>query len=395
MTLSNFALAEQLNQLREKGLYRSRRIIDSPQGTEISIDGKKVFNFCSNDYLGLANHPKVIAAFKQAVDKYGVGSGSAHLICGHSTAHHALEEELAEFTQRDRALLFSTGYMANMGVISALVGKSDWVLEDKLNHASLLDGGLLSGAIFKRYLHADSENLALKLKNAPAKTLIVSDGVFSMDGDVAPLSQLIEMADKNQAELMIDDAHGLGVLGKNGGGVIEQFACSQNDVPILVGTFGKAFGTAGAFVAGSEALIETLIQKSRTYIYTTAMPAAIAQATRASLKLVIEENWRREKLTALIKQFRDGAAQLGLHLMDSDTPIQPLLIGEAQQAMAISQRLFEQGLLVSAIRPPTVPQGKARLRFTFSANHQTKDVNLLLSALEKAIFKYKGVYDVP
>ncbi len=378
-------LNDSLKLLSEKNLYRSRRVIDSAQGTEIIIDGKKILNFCSNDYLGLANHPQVIAAFKQAVDKYGVGSGSAHLICGHSTAHHALEEELAAFTQRERALLFSTGYMANMGVISALVGKGDSVLEDKLNHASLLDGGLLSGATFKRYLHGDDENLDLKLKTCTGKTLIVSDGVFSMDGDLAPLPELITVANQQQAGLMIDDAHGFGVLGKTGGGVVEYFACNQNDVPILVGTFGKSFGTAGAFVAGSEELIEFLIQKSRPFIYTTAMPAAIAQATRASLELVIKENWRREKLTALVQQFRQGATQLGLKLMDSQTPIQPIMCGDSQQAVQLSQNLFQQGFLVSAIRPPTVPQGKARLRFTFSANHTDADVVLLLQALEKII----------
>jgi 8-amino-7-oxononanoate synthase len=261
------------------------------------------------------------------------------------------------------------------------VGKGDSVLEDKLNHASLLDGGLLSGATFKRYLHGDGKNLALKLKTCTGKALIVSDGVFSMDGDLALLPQLIEIADKNQAGLMIDDAHGLGVLGKNGGGVIEQFAGSQNDVPILVGTFGKAFGTAGAFVAGSEEFIETLIQKARTFIYTTALPAAIAQATRASLLLVIQENWRREQLAALIAQFRQGAQQLGLPLMDSHTPIQPLLIGDAQQAMTVSQHLFELGFLVTAIRPPTVPPNKARLRITFSAHHQPDEVEKLLAAL--------------
>jgi 8-amino-7-oxononanoate synthase len=391
MSLSAFSMADELENLKQQGLYRSRRVIDSPQGTEIIIDGKKVLNFCSNDYLGLANHPKVIAAFKQAADKYGVGSGSAHLICGHSSAHHALEEELAFFTGYDHALLFSTGYMANMGVISALIGKGDLVLEDKLNHASLLDGGLLSGATFKRYLHADSENLTLKLKDCLGKTLIVSDGVFSMDGDLAPVPELIKVANQTQAGLMIDDAHGLGVLGKNGGGVVEHFHCSLDDVPILVGTLGKAFGTAGAFVAGSEELIETLIQKARTYIYTTAMPAAIAEATRASLKLLIKENWRREKLTALIKQFRDGVGQLGLNLMESQTPIQPLLIGDNQQAVLLSQKLLELGFLVSAIRPPTVPSGKARLRVTFSANHQPLQIEQLLAALEQAI-KHENSY---
>lgn len=386
MSLSAFLLTAELENIKQQNLYRSRRVIDSAQATKLVIDGKKVLNFCSNDYLGLANHPKVIAAFKKAADSYGVGSGSAHLICGHSTAHQALEEELATFTGRDRALLFSTGYMANLGVISALLDKNDLVLEDKLNHASLLDGGLFSGAVFKRYLHGNSENLQIKMMGSNAKkTLIVSDGVFSMDGDLAPLPELIKVARQGQAGLMIDDAHGLGVLGNTGGGVVEHFACCPNDVPILVGTLGKAFGTAGAFVSGSDELIETLIQKARTYIYTTAMPAAIAEATRASLQLVISENWRREKLTALVTQFRTGAAQLGLTLMDSTTPIQPLLIGDSEQAIKLSQQLLESGFWVSAIRPPTVPQGKARLRVTFSASHQPEEVDLLLSTLEKIV----------
>lgn len=386
MTLSAFSLTGELENIKQQNLYRSRRVIDSAQTTQLIIEGKKVLNFCSNDYLGLANHPKVIAAFKKAADDYGVGSGSAHLICGHSTPHHALEEELAAFTGRDRALLFSTGYMANLGVMSALLDKHDLVLEDKLNHASLLDGGLLSGAVFKRYLHGNSENLQAKIIRSNAKKmLIVSDGVFSMDGDLAPLPDLIKVAKQAQAGLMIDDAHGLGVLGKTGGGVVEHFACNPNDVPILVGTLGKAFGTAGAFVSGSDELIETLIQKARTYIYTTAMPAAIAEATRVSLQLVISENWRREKLNALVTQFRTGAVQLGLTLMDSNTPIQPIMCGDSQQAVKLSQQLLESGFWVSAIRPPTVPQGKARLRVTFSANHQPEEIDLLLSALERIV----------
>ncbi|NOQ36176.1 MAG: 8-amino-7-oxononanoate synthase [Methylococcaceae bacterium] len=383
--MKRFGLEAQLEDLKQQGLYRSRRIIDSPQGVRINIDGREVLNFCSNDYLGLANHPQVIKAFQQAANKYGVGSGSAHLICGHSTAHHALEEELAAFTGRERVLLFSTGYMANIGVISALLGRGDVVYQDKLNHASLLDGGLLSGATFKRYLHADVDNLEKKFKPSllSSKSMIVTDGIFSMDGDVAPLVELVAIAKQQQAVLMVDDAHGLGVLGKTGAGVVEQFALSQNDVPILVGTLGKAFGTAGAFVAGSELLIETLIQKARPYIYTTAMPAAVAATTSASLKLIINESWRREKLQSLSTQFRQGAEQLGLTLMDSNSAIQPILIGETQKAVAISQRLLEQGFLVTAIRPPTIPKGKARLRVTFSANHQTKDVDALLNALEQ------------
>ncbi len=383
--MKNFALEDELERIKQQGLYRSRRLISSPQDIRITINGKKVLNFCSNDYLGLANHSELIATFQQAVNQYGVGSGSAHLICGHSTAHHALEEELATFTGRERALLFSTGYMANIGVLSALLGRGDGVFEDKLNHASLLDGGLLSGANFKRYLHKDIDSLQQKFQRSKAlKKIIVTDGVFSMDGDLAPLTELAMIAKQNEAALMVDDAHGFGVLGQTGGGLVEQLALTQNDVPILMGTFGKAFGTAGAFVAGSEALIETLIQKARSYVYTTAMPAAIAAATSASLKLLINESWRREKLQTLITQFKQGAKQLGLTLMASNSAIQPILIGDSQQAVAISQRLLKLGVLVTAIRPPTVPKNKARLRITFSANHQPKDVTTLLNALEKS-----------
>ena len=381
--MKNFELKSSLELLKQQGLYRSRKRIDSPQGVKIKLDGREVINFCSNDYLGLANHPQVIQAFKKGVDQYGVGSGSAHLICGHSTAHHALEEEIADFTGRERALLFSTGYMANMGVMTALMAKKDAVFEDKLNHASLIDAGLLSGAKFQRYLHQDVDQLQSKLQRSEAiKKMIVTDGVFSMDGDLASLVALTKIAKQHEAALMVDDAHGFGVLGTTGAGVIEQFALTQTDVPILMGTFGKAFGTAGAFVAGSEDLIETLIQKARPYIYTTAMPAAIAVATSASLTIITNEPERREKLQRLIKQFQDGAKSVGLTLMPSETPIQPILIGETKKALAISQKLLEQGFLVTAIRPPTVPKNKARLRVTFSANHSEKDVDGLLRALK-------------
>ena len=374
-------LADDLERIAQQGGYRSRRIIESPQGIYLHIDGRRLLNFCSNDYLGLANHPDIIKAFKSAADHFGVGSGSAHLVCGHSTAHHALEEELAEFTGRDRALLFSTGYMANTGVISSLLSRSDTVFEDRLNHASLLDGGLSSGAKFIRYAHVDVEDLTVKLVKAQGEKLVVTDGVFSMDGDLAPVNALSAVVKKHSAWLMVDDAHGLGVLGKNGGGLLEECGLAQDDVQILMGTLGKALGTSGAFVAGSETVIETLIQKARTYIYTTAMPPAIAEATRASLKIVIAENWRRDKLNKLIGQFRKGALQLGLKMMPSASAIQPLLIGDSQHAVAISAALREKGILVSAIRPPTVPQNTARLRITFSALHDESHINLLLSAL--------------
>ena len=376
-------LAGGLDDIARQGLYRSRRIIESPQGIHLQIDGKTIVNFCSNDYLGLANHPDVINAFKAGADRYGVGSGSAHLICGHSAAHHALEDELAAFTGRDRALLFSTGYMANIGAVSALLGRADTVFEDRLNHASLLDGGLLSGARFKRYAHADAASLEAKLDQALGRKLIVTDGVFSMDGDFAPLDELAMVAKKHKAWLMVDDAHGLGVIGEHGGGILEHYALSQDDVPVLMGTLGKGLGSFGAFVAGSEVLIETLIQKARTYIYTTAMPAAVAEATRASLKIVIEQNWRRDKLKQLSERFRQGAEQLGLTLMASSSAIQLVLIGDSQTAVDISIALLKAGFLVSAIRPPTVPQGSARLRVTFSALHEQQDVDRLLDALAK------------
>ncbi|MEY4209856.1 MAG: 8-amino-7-oxononanoate synthase [Pseudomonadota bacterium] len=385
MTAGFYDFDAELQSLNQQSLYRRRRVVESPQSVSMQLDGRQVVNFCSNDYLGLANHPEVIAAFKRGVDQYGVGSGSAHLICGHSHAHHALEDELAAFTGRQRALLFSTGYMANLGAISALVGRGDSVLEDRLNHASLLDGGLLSGARFQRYQHNQLDDLQARLAISNGKALIVSDGVFSMDGDLALLPDLANLAAQHGAGLLIDDAHGFGVLGVNGGGVVEHFGLSQQQVPILMGTLGKAFGTFGAFIAGSDALIEYLIQKARTYVFTTAMPAAVAEATRVSLRLLQQEAWRRQHLQVLISRFRAGAEQQGLQLMASATAIQPIILGDSENALLASQRLLAQGFWVSAIRPPTVPPGTARLRITFSSLHTEQQVDALLEALPKAL----------
>jgi 8-amino-7-oxononanoate synthase len=379
-------LAAELQQRRQQALYRHRRIAEGPQAPLMRIDGREVLAFCSNDYLGLANHPEVVKSFKQAVDTYGVGSGAAHLINGHTQAHHALEEELAEFTGRERALLFSTGYMANLGVVSSLLTRGDAVFEDRLNHASLIDAGLLSGARFSRYEHANPKALAQKIDRSGAEEkLILTDGVFSMDGDIAPLPELARIAREQEAWLMVDDAHGIGVLGEHGRGSTEQLDLSTKDVPILMGTLGKALGTAGAFVAGSHDLIEHLIQTARTYIYTTAMPAAIAEATRTSLKLVQQEGWCRAELRNLIQRFRHGAKELGLDLMPSETPIQPLLIGDTVKAVTISEKLLEHDILVSAIRPPTVPEGTARLRLTFSVGHTEEQIDRLLLALERTV----------
>lgn len=374
-------LAPELAALKQKSLYRLRRILAGPQGTEVEADGRRLLNFSSNDYLGLAAHPALAAAAKRALDEYGLGSGAAHLVTGHTRAHHALEEELAAFCGRPRALLFSSGYMANLGVAGGLMGRGDRVLEDRLNHASLLDAGLLSGAKFARYAHADVSALTREFGEVSGNTWVLTDGVFSMDGDLAPLPGLARAAEEVGAFLMVDDAHGFGVLGKTGRGSLEHHGLGPAEVPIYMATLGKACGAFGAFVAGSEALVESLIQGARTYIYTTAAPAALAEAARVALKLVQMEGWRREQLSALISRFRSGAEQLGLKLKDSMTPIQPLLVGESADALALSQKLKDLGLLVAAIRPPTVPAGGARLRITLTAAHTEKQVDLLLEAL--------------
>lgn len=368
------------------GRYRKNRLREGEQGIHITIDGKPMLSFCSNDYLGLAAHPAIKAAFRKAIDEEGVGSGAAHLLTGHSRYHQQLEEALAEFTGQQRVLLFSTGYMANLGVIDGLLGRGDAIIQDKLNHASLLDGGRLTEAEQLRYPHADMSLLHKRLHNVSAAKhkLIVSDGVFSMDGDLAPLPEMMALAEQHHAAVLIDDAHGFGVVGKNGRGTVSHFGIEPEVAPIVVGTLGKAFGTGGAFVAADETVIETLIQQARSYVYTTAQPPAVAAATLASLTLVQEESWRRERLQTLIEQFRTGAQQLGLQLLDSITPIQPVVLGDEHQALAVGEKLEQQGILVGVIRPPTVPKGTARLRITFSAEHTEQDVERLLSALESA-----------
>jgi len=376
-------LQAQLNLRREEHLYRTRLNVASGCSSTLSVEGRSLINFCSNDYLGLASHPDISLALKQAADLYGTGSGASHLVSGHSVVHQKLEEQLAQYTGRPRALLFSTGYMANMGVINALVGRRDLVLQDQLNHASLLDGGRLSQADFKRYKHVDMASLEQRLEQSSAeRKLIVSDGVFSMDGNLAPLSEISTLAKKHNAWLMVDDAHGVGVLGPQGGGLVEQLGMNLKQVPVLVGTLGKSFGTFGAFVAGSEALIETLIQFSRSYIYTTALPPAVAAATLASLKIVRQESWRRDKLVQLVTRFRRGAEQIGLQLGGANTPIQPVLINNDAKVVQVGQSLRDAGFLVGAIRPPTVPVGTGRLRITFSADHSEEQVDQLVAALD-------------
>lgn len=370
-----------LQRLRDQHLYRHRRLIESPQGVQVCVGGETLLSFCSNDYLGLANDARVVAALCEGAQRHGAGSGASHLVTGHGAAHHALEAELAAFVGAERALLFSTGYMANLGVVSALLGRHATVFEDKLNHASLIDAARLSGASVQRYPHADLARLEKLLAETQGEKIILTDGVFSMDGDVADVARLSELARQHDAWLLVDDAHGIGVLGASGRGTLELQACRAQAPLILLGTLGKAFGTFGAFIAGDADLIEYLIQHARTYIYTTALPPAVAEATRASLRILQTENWRREVLTQRIAQFRTGAAQLGLRLLESTTPIQALILGDAAAAVAASEALRTQGLLVAAIRPPTVPAGSARLRITFSAAHTPEHVERLLVAL--------------
>jgi 8-amino-7-oxononanoate synthase len=385
-------LKKALDERKQQHRYRKRRITKGPQQIEMIVDDKNIISFCSNDYLGLASHPLLKQATIDAIKTYGVGSGAAHLVSGHSSAHHQLEEELAEFTGYPRALLFSTGYMANIGLCQALLDKNDYVFEDRLNHASLIDGGLISGAHFKRYLHNDISSLEQKLSTTSnkatgkssatiSKRLVLTDAVFSMDGDIADIPALSSLCKTTGSWLMIDDAHGFGTVGKTGKGCLQHFSLTSNDVPIYMATLGKAMGTAGAFIAGSEELIETIIQKARTYIYTTAMPAAIAEATRCSLKIIQHEAEHLTNLNDNISYFRNCCDESGLIIENSQTAIQPLLIGNDEKAVKISQQLFERGFLVTAIRPPTVPEGTSRLRITLSAGHTREHINQLIDTL--------------
>ena len=385
MSRAEAQLAARLAEQAAAGRARRRRTVTARAagGVHVTVEGHDCIAFCSNDYLGLADHPRVVAAFVAAAQRWGVGSGASHLVSGHDGEHHALEEELAAFVGRPRVLLFSTGYMANLAVASVLVGRGDFVLEDRLNHASLLDAGLASGARFARYAHADVASLrgTLQRVGASGETLVMTDGVFSMDGDVAPLREIAAACREAEASLLVDDAHGFGVLGATGAGSVEEAGLTLGDVPVLMCTLGKAIGTFGAFVAGSEVLIESLLQRARTYIYTTALPPAVAAATREALRVLPDEPERRARVRAHAARFQSGVRALGLQAMPSTTPIQPLQVGDEAAAVAASDALFEQGLWVPAIRPPTVPAGTSRLRFTFSASHTDAQIDQLLDAL--------------
>lgn len=385
MNALQLRLREQLEQHRKSDLYRHRLVLEGAQGPEVSVYGIPMLSFCSDDYLGLANHPDLVASMQQASASYGVGSGASHLVCGYSEVHQELEDALAEFTGRSRALLFSSGYVAKLGILNALLQKGDYVFEDRLNHSSLLDGGPSSGARFRRFPHNDDRQVSYLLQGCPreAVRLVVVDGVFSMDGDTSPLANMARVCREQEASLMVNDAHGFGVLGRRGAGSLEQAGLDESDVPILMATLGKALGCAGAFVAGSEDLIESLIQFARSYVSTPAIPTAVAAASLTALRVMQRESWRRHYLQLLVTRFRMGASQLGLPLMKSHSAIQPLLLEDSSRALEVSERLRQQNILVSAVRPPTVPQGTARLRITLSAAHKEEHIDRLLDALDK------------
>lgn len=383
MQASPIAFGPVLADLDERGLRRRRRVVRrlSRDTAEIELDGQRCIDFCSNDYLGIAAHPQVAEAFIAAAREHGVGARASHLISGHQHEHEALEEELAAFTGRERALLFSTGYMANLGLATALVRKGGAVLGDALNHASLIDAGRIARAAIGHYPHADAAALERELAARDAGVLVLTDGVFSMDGDLAPLPALAAACARRGAFLAVDDAHGFGVLGERGAGTLEHFGLGAREVPALVGTLGKALGSFGAFVAGDADLVDTLVQRARTYIYTTALPVAVAAATRAALAVAGAEAWRRARVLSLTRRFRALAVDAGIPLADSGTPIQPLLVGSAESALAASTRLLERGYFVAAIRPPTVPAETSRLRIALSAAHRDADVEGLVACL--------------
>ncbi len=376
-------LQRDLDERAAQGLLRQRRTLDSPQTPHCVVDGEPCLAFCSNDYLGLASHPQVLSAFQRGAAQWGVGAGAAHLVSGHFAPHQQLEEALAAFAGKPAALLFSTGYMANLGVIQALVGKGDTVFADKLNHASLNDAMLLSRAEVKRYRHNDVAQLAQMLEQTPGgRKLIITDAVFSMDGDMARLPELLALCERHDAWLLADDAHGFGVLGKQGRGTLSHYGLDSPRL-IQMGTLGKAAGVSGAFVAAEQVVIDTLVNHARGYVYTTAAPPALSVALLEALRLIEQGDALRAHLYTLVKKLRTGLNGLPWKLMPSDTAIQPLLVGDNHEAVKLSEGLRARGIWVAAIRPPTVPQGTARLRITLSAAHTEADVGQLLEALHE------------
>ncbi|OIR18220.1 8-amino-7-oxononanoate synthase [mine drainage metagenome] len=386
LSVANMPFTELQNELDERaalGLLRSRRTLSSPQSPHIIVDGKPYLAFSSNDYLGLANHPQLIAALQQGAQQWGVGAGAAHLVNGHFEPHHRIEQQLAAFVGKPAALLFSTGYMANLGAVQALVGKGDTVFADKLNHASLNDAMLLSRAGVKRYRHGDMAQLEKMLAQTHSgRRLVITDAVFSMDGDIAPLRELLALCEQYDAWLYADDAHGFGVVGERGRGSMAHFGIASERI-IYMATLGKAAGVSGAFIAAEQVVVDTLINHAHSYVYTTATPPALSVALSQSLQLIAQGDGLRAHLQRFVAQLRNGLSDLPWQLMPSDTAIQPLLVGDNRQALKLSESLRARGIWVAAIRPPTVPQGTARLRITLSAAHSAADVDRLIGALHE------------
>lgn len=376
------SLRETLTDLSQKKLRRKLRVVEGAQGRELILDGKKVLNFCSNNYLGLADDPRLIQAATDAMQKEGFGSGASRLVCGNLSSHTKLEQKIAAFKGTEAALLFSTGYMANVGIIPALCGHGDMIFSDRLNHASIIDGILLSHAEFKRYPHNDMDILEVMLKAAsPGKKLIITDSVFSMDGDVAPLDKIVELAEKYNCMVMVDEAHGLGVLGPNGKGAAEYFDVGSK-IAVQMGTFSKAAGSFGAYVCGSRQLIDYLVNKARSFIYTTGMPPAVAAASVKGIELIESEPQRRKRLWEHTHYVLGELKYLGFDTLNTTTPIIPIVVKDPDVCVQFSQKLLEAGIFVSAIRPPTVPAGTSRLRLTLMATHTQEDLKFLIDKMQ-------------
>ena len=379
-------LQRQHEQRKSDSLWRSLKTVDSSPDREIRIGDKTLLNFCSNNYLSLANHPSMVNAATDAAAKYGTSTSASHLIAGHNALHEKLEKEIANFTGAEKANLFSTGYMANLAVPDTLLGRNDLLIQDRLNHASIIDGGKITNAKVRRYAHNDVQAAKDLLEGSEHnRKLLVTDGVFSMDGDIAPLAELKNLCQEHDAVLLVDDAHGFGVVGDNGTGSLKVAGLKPTGNVLLMGTLSKACGSFGAFIAGDAVYIDSLIQQARSYIYTTALPSPVVAASIKAIELIQTESWRREKINDNIRYFRQQAQQHSIPLADSTTPIQPIIIGDNQATLDISQNLFQQGFMVVAIRPPTVAVGEARLRITLMTDHTEDDIDRLVQALRLAI----------
>ena len=379
-------ISDELGKIKESGLYRELKVVGNAQDTRIDIEGKTYLSFCSNNYLGLANHPSVVNAVKKAVDEYGWGACASRLVSGNMTLHEALEKEISRFKMKDAAIVFPTGYMANLGVISSLVSGGDLVVSDKLNHASIIDGCRLSGAVFRVYAHCNMEKLENILKKSSKynRILIVTDSVFSMDGDLAPLPDIVRIAKKYNAMVMVDEAHGTGVFGGNGRGVVEHFNL-DNEVDVVMGTLSKAIGSLGGYVSGDEDLISYLRNKARPFMYTTALPPAVSAASIAGINLIQEDPSLRETLWNNVRCIKERLGSLGIDMISSQSQIIPLLIGDTQKTVDISKLLYERGILIPAIRPPTVPANSSRLRMTVMSSHTQADLESLFNALREVM----------